>query len=68
MRHNRARAQDDTSQVATLFLHLEKLGALDWAQDALRLSDEEVRRLVAMTDTVSEDLSRSHAFSQAWEP
>jgi len=68
MRHNRARGQDDTSEVAALFLDLEKLGALDWAQEALRLSDEEVRRLVAMADTVAEDLSRGHEFSQAWEP
>ncbi|MFH1141637.1 MAG: ParB N-terminal domain-containing protein [Chloroflexota bacterium] len=68
MRHNRARGQDDTSQVAALFLDLEKLGALDWAQDALRLSDEDVRRLVAMADTVAEDLSRGHTFNQAWEP
>lgn len=68
MRHNRARGQDDTSQVAELFLDLEKLGALDWAQDALRLSDEEVRRLVAMADTVAEDLSRGHEPNLAWEP
>lgn len=68
MRHNRARGQDDTSLVGALFLDLEKLGALDWAQEALRLSDEEVRRLVAMADTVAEDLSRGHEFSQAWEP
>jgi len=68
MRHNRARDQDDTSEVARLMLDLEKLGALDWAQEALRLSDEEVRRLVAMADTVAEDLSRGHEFSQAWEP
>ena len=68
MRHNRARGQDDTSAVAELMIDLEKLGQLDWAQDALRLSDEEVRRLVDMADTVAEDLSRGHEFSQAWEP
>jgi hypothetical protein len=68
MRHNRARGQDDTAAVAALMLDLEKLGALDWAQDALRLSDEEMRRLTAMADTVAEDLSRGHVFSQAWEP
>ena len=68
MRHNRARGQDDTSEVAALMLDLEKLGALDWAQDALRLSDEEVRRLVAMADTVAEDLSRGHEPNPAWEP
>ena len=68
MRHNRARGQDDTSAVAELFLDLEKLGAVDWAQDALRLSDEEVRRLTAMADTVAEDLARGHEFNQAWEP
>jgi ParB-like chromosome segregation protein Spo0J len=68
MRHNRARGQDDTAAVAALMLDLEKLGALDWAQEALRLSDEEMRRLTAMADTVAEDLSRGHEFSQAWEP
>jgi hypothetical protein len=68
MRHNRARGQDDTAAVAELMLDLEKLGALDWAQEALLLSDEEMRRLVAMADTVAEDLSRGHEFSQAWEP
>jgi ParB/RepB/Spo0J family partition protein len=68
MRHNRARGQDDTAAVAELMLDLEKLGALDWAQEALLLSNEEVRRLVAMSDTVAEDLSRGHEFSQAWEP
>lgn len=68
MRHNRARGQDDISLAASLMQDLEKLGALDWAQDALRLSDEEMRRLVAMADTVAEDLARGHEFSQAWEP
>ena len=68
MRHNRARGQDDTSAVADLMLDLEKLGQLDWDQDALRLSDEEIRRLVDMADTVAEDLSRGHEFNQAWEP
>ena len=68
MRHNRARGQDDPSQVAELMQDLEKLGALDWAQDALQLSDEEVRRLVAMADTVAEDLSRGHQPNFAWEP
>jgi hypothetical protein len=68
MRHNRARGQDDTAAVAELMLDLEKLGALDWAQEALLLSDEEMRRLTAMADTVAEDLSRGHQFSQAWEP
>jgi hypothetical protein len=68
MRHNRARGQDDTAAVAELMLDLEKLGALDWAQEALLLSDEEMRRLTAMADTVAEDLSRGHEFSQAWEP
>ena len=68
MRHNRARGQDDTAAVAELMLDLEKLGALDWAQEALLLSDEEMRRLTAMADTVAEDLSRGHEFNQAWEP
>jgi ParB/RepB/Spo0J family partition protein len=68
MRHNRARGQDDTAAVAELMLDLEKLGASEWAQEALLLSDEEMRRLVAMADTVAEDLSRGHEFSQAWEP
>src|SRR5919106_1376019 len=68
MRHNRARGQDDTVAVAELMLDLEKLGASEWAQEALLLSDEEMRRLVAMADTVAEDLSRGHEFSQAWEP
>jgi hypothetical protein len=68
MRHNRARGQDDTAAVAELMLGLEKLGALEWAQEALLLSDEELRRLVAMADTVAEDLSRGHEFSRAWEP
>jgi hypothetical protein len=68
MRHNRARGRDDTAAVAELMLDLEKLGALDWAQEALLLSDEEMRRLTAMANTVAEDLSRGHEFSQAWEP
>lgn len=68
MRHNRARGQDDPSQVAELMQDLEKLGALDWAQEALQLSDEEVRRLVNMADTVAEDLSRGHTPNFGWEP
>jgi len=68
MRHNRARGDDDPTVVAELMQDLEKLGALDWAQEALQLSDEEVRRLVAMADTVAEDLSRGHEFNVGWEP
>jgi hypothetical protein len=47
---------------------LEAMGALEWAQDALQLSDEEMRRLVDMAGTVAEDLSRGvEDFSTAWE-
>jgi ParB/RepB/Spo0J family partition protein len=68
MRHNRARGQDDVSEVANLMKGLEAMGALEWAQDALQLSDEEMRRLVDMADTVAEDLSRGvEDFSAAWE-
>ena len=45
---------------------LEKLGALDWAQDTLMLSDVEVNRL--LEDVPAPESLKNEEFSTAWTP
>lgn len=66
LRHNRARGTEDVELTTAVLRDLERLGALDWAKDSLKLTDVEVQRLL-------EDIPASEAlagidFSKAWEP
>ena len=65
LRHNRARGQEDFNLSAAVLRDLQSLGAIDWAQDSLMLSDTELNRM--LEDVQATDLA-SEEFSQAWEP
>lgn len=65
IRHNKARGTHDINLEADIFRDLQKLGALDWAQDSLMLSDVEINKLL-------EDIPASEAlagleFNNSWE-
>ena len=66
LRHNRARGSEDIQMAVDVLRDLEKLGALDWAQDSLELSDEELNRL--LDDIPAPEALAGEEFSQAWNP
>ena len=66
LRHNRARGSEDIQLTAQVMRDLEKLGALDWAQDTLMLSDVEVNRL--LEDVPAPESLKNEEFSTAWTP
>ncbi len=66
LRHNRARGSEDMELSVQVLRDLQELGALDWAQDSLMLTDEEVNRLLEDIP-VPEALSNDD-YSQSWEP
>ena len=66
LRHNRARGSEDLELTAEVLRDLRELGALDWAQDSLQLSDIEVTRLIEDID--APESLKAEEFSQAWEP
>jgi ParB-like chromosome segregation protein Spo0J len=55
LRHNRARGSEDAALAAAVLRDLQKLGALDWAVDALMVDEAEVDRM--LSDMEPEDLS-----------
>ena len=65
LRHNRARGTEDFELSAAVLRDLQELGAIEWAQDSLMLTDTELNRLledVQVTELAAEE------FSTAWEP
>lgn len=66
LRHNRARGNEDIDLTAALLRDLEKLGALDWAQDSLMLDDVELQRLI--DDVSAPDALAGEVYGEAWEP
>ena len=66
LRHNRARGSEDIEMAVDVLRDLEKLGALDWAQDSLQLSDEELNRL--LDDIPAPEALAGEEFSTAWNP
>lgn len=66
LRHNRARGSEDLELSVQVLRDLQELGALDWAQDSLMLSDEEVNRL--LEDIPVPEALANDEFSQSWEP
>ena len=66
LRHNRARGSEDIDLTAELLRDLEKLGALDWAQDSLMLDDVELNKL--LEDIPAPDALAGEDWSEAWEP
>jgi ParB-like chromosome segregation protein Spo0J len=66
LRHNRARGSEDFELSAAVLRDLQDLGAIDWAQDSLMLSDEELNRLIE--DVPAPEALASEEFGSAWEP
>lgn len=66
LRHNRARGSEDLELSVQVLRDLQELGAIDWAQDSLMLSDEEVNKL--LDDIPVPELLADDEYSQAWEP
>lgn len=66
LRHNRARGSEDLQLTAEVLRDLEKLGALDWAQDSLMLDDLEVQRL--LDDIPAPEALAGDEWSEAWDP
>lgn len=66
LRHNRARGSEDIELTAQLLRDLEKLGAIDWAQDELLLDDIELQRM--LEDIAAPDALAAEEFSKAWVP
>jgi len=66
LRHNRARGSEDYDLAAQVIKDLQELGALDWAQDSLLLSDEDINHLLA--DLPAPDALAGADYSPAWEP
>jgi ParB-like chromosome segregation protein Spo0J len=66
LRHNRARGSEDIDLTAQLLRDLEKIGALDWAQDELLLDDVEIQRMI--NDVAAPEALAAEEFSRAWVP
>jgi ParB/RepB/Spo0J family partition protein len=66
LRHNRARGSEDIELAAQVLRDLQKLGALDHAQDSLMLDDVELNRLLNEID--APDALAGEFFEDAWVP
>lgn len=66
LRHNRARGSEDLEMSVNVLRDLQQLGALDWAQDSLMISDAELTRL--MEDIPAPEALAGEEYEQAWEP
>jgi ParB-like chromosome segregation protein Spo0J len=66
LRHNRARGTEDVELTAALLRDLEKLGAIDWAQDSLLMDDAELQRM--LEDIPVPTALGGEEFGEAWEP
>lgn len=66
LRHNRARGSEDIELTAALLRDLEKLGAIDWAQDSLMLDDKELQRM--LEDIPAAEALAAAEYGEAWTP
>ena len=66
LRHNKARGSHDVEMEAQVLRDLRELGALDWAQDSLMISDIEMQRL--LEDIPAPEALESEEFTEAWNP
>lgn len=66
LRHNRARGSEDIELTAEVLRDLEKLGALDWAQDSLMMDDLELQRMIE--DIPAPEAMADEEFGTAWIP
>lgn len=66
IRHNTARGSHDVELEAGILRDLQQLGALDFAQDALGMSDIEINRLIE--DIQAPDGLAAEDFAASWDP
>jgi hypothetical protein len=66
LRHNRARGSEDVDLGSQVLRDLRDLGALDWAQDSLMLSDNELERLI--NDVPVASALAGETYSESWTP
>lgn len=66
LRHNKARGSHDIELETQVLRDLQELGALEWAQDSLMMSDEEINRL--LEDIPAPEALAGEEYEQAWEP
>jgi hypothetical protein len=66
LRHNRARGEEDIELTAQVLRDLQVLGALDWAQESLQMSDDEINRMIE--DVEVPEYLGGDEFTEAWEP
>ncbi len=66
LRHNRARGSEDLELSVQVLRDLQELGAMDWAQDSLMLSDDEINRL--LEDIPVPEALANEDYNQSWEP
>jgi ParB-like chromosome segregation protein Spo0J len=66
LRHNKARGSHDIELEAQLLKDLQELGAGDWAQDSLLLSDEEMNKM--LEDIPVAEALANDEYSTSWVP
>lgn len=66
LRHNRAVGAEDVELGAQVLRDLRELGALDWAQQALALNQEELDKL--LNDTSASEGMAAAEYSEGWTP
>lgn len=66
LRHNLARGSHDPELEAGVLKDLQKLGQLDYAQEALQLSDIEIQRMINDV-TPLDEFGAGTDFSQTWD-
>ena len=66
LRHNRARGSEEIDLTAQVLRDLQRLGALDAAQESLMLDDAEINRLIQ--DLPAPEALAGDEFANAWVP
>jgi ParB/RepB/Spo0J family partition protein len=66
LRHNRARGAEDQDLSAQVLRDLRELGALEWAQHTLHLSDDEINALI--NDVPVSEALAAGSFTEGWAP
>lgn len=66
LRHNRARGSEDVDLGIQVLRDLREMGALDWAQDSLGLSDAEMQKM--LDDVPVAEALAGEIITEAWVP
>lgn len=66
LRHNRARGSEDLELSVEVLRDLQELGAMEWAQESLQMTTEELNEL--LSDVPIVDQFAGESFSESWIP